>query len=136
MGQTCEFRSEDGAVRRFLGSRLDCWFQHTRSGRLARERRTIEAMLQMHCSSKHRTGGESLCEDCKALREYALLRLDRCVFKEEKPTCARCPIHCYAPARREEIRQIMRQMGPRMLFKHPWLAIQHALDAFRPIPRR
>jgi hypothetical protein len=32
---------------------------------------------------------------------------------------------------REKIRVVMRYAGPRMLFRHPWFAIQHLFDGFR-----
>ena len=66
--------------------------------------------------------------------DYALCRVDRCPFGAEKPTCANCPIHCYRPERREKIQQIMRYAGPRMLLRHPILAIRHLLDNRRSIP--
>ena len=57
--------------------------------------------------------------------------LDRCPFGEEKTTCARCPVHCYKPAMRERVRAVMRYAGPRMLLRHPILALQHQLDGVR-----
>ena len=58
-------------------------------------------------------------EHYEALFVYAQKRLDKCVFGEEKPACKQCPVHCYQPAKREEMKQIMRWAGPRM---HPILA--------------
>ena len=55
-------------------------------------------------------------------------RIDRCPYQEDKPTCAKCPIHCYKPAMRERVRQVMRYAGPRMLLYHPVLAISHYID--------
>ena len=37
------------------------------------------------------------------LLDYAAIRLERCRFGMEKPVCAKCPVHCYQPARREQI---------------------------------
>ncbi|WP_420213628.1 nitrous oxide-stimulated promoter family protein, partial [Klebsiella pneumoniae] len=42
--------------------------------------------------------------------------------------CKQCPVHCYQPAKREEMKQIMRWAGPRMLWRHPILTIRHLLD--------
>jgi len=36
---------------------------------------------------------------------------------------------------RERVRDVMRWAGPRMLWRHPWLAITHVLDGRRPAPR-
>ena len=41
----------------------------------------------------------------------------------EKPTCANCQIHCYGPRQRETVRIMMRHAGPRMLLRHPVLAL-------------
>lgn len=61
------------------------------------------------------------CSECSELLEYALLRLDNCHYQEEKPICARCPIHCYNPTFRTRINSVLGYSGPRMLFKYPIL---------------
>ncbi|MDY6166609.1 MAG: nitrous oxide-stimulated promoter family protein, partial [Escherichia coli] len=45
-----------------------------------------------------------------------------------------CPVHCYQPAKREEMKQIMRWAGPRMLWRHPILTVRHLIDDKRPVP--
>ncbi|MCX6244503.1 MAG: nitrous oxide-stimulated promoter family protein [Bacteroidetes bacterium] len=92
---------------------------------IAREKRTIEKIIKLYCRSVH--GGNELCYDCAELREYAMKRIEGCVFKEDKPACKECPVHCYSPIRREEIRKVMRFSGPRMIFRHPVIAIMHAI---------
>ncbi len=42
---------------------------------------------------------------------------------KKKTFCANCKVHCYKPQMREQIRQVMRFSGPRMLLYHPVLAI-------------
>ncbi len=96
--------------------------------RVARERKTITAMIRLFCRGRHGARG-SLCEECQQLQAYAMCRLDRCPFGAEKPTCANCPVHCYKPQRREQIREVMRYAGPRMLLRHPFLAMGHLLDS-------
>ncbi|MBS3783126.1 MAG: nitrous oxide-stimulated promoter family protein [Anaerolineae bacterium] len=98
--------------------------------RLLREKKTIKAMVRMACRGRHGTR-DRLCEGCEDLLGYALERLDRCPFQASKPTCADCPIHCYRPDRREEIRSVMRYAGPQMLFRHPLLALGHLVDKLR-----
>jgi hypothetical protein len=100
--------------------------------RMDRERETIDAMIGIYCRGHHDTRRE-LCEECAALREYAFARLGRCRFGEGKPTCANCPIHCYKPAMREQVRTVMRYAGPRMLTRHPILAIHHLRDGRRKV---
>lgn len=63
--------------------------------------------------------------------DYAHQRLERCKFGEDKPSCTRCPVHCYKPAMREQIRQVMRYSGPRMLLHDPIMAIRHLWDFLR-----
>ena len=69
-----------------------------------------------------------LCPQCQELLTYAHLRLERCKFGNDKPSCTRCPVHCYKPAMRQQIRQVMRYSGPRMLLHNPVLAIRHLWD--------
>jgi hypothetical protein len=105
------------------------------STRRQREGKTIAAMITLFCHDHHRPAG-GLCADCAALAAYAQQRLERCPFQNDKPTCATCPIHCYKPALREQVRQVMRYAGPRLLFRRPLLAIRHLLDERRPAPPR
>lgn len=102
--------------------------------RRKRELRTIRVMLGMYCRGHHRGNGALLCSDCAALFDYATRRLDRCVFGDAKPTCANCAVHCYSTDKREQIRKVMQWAGPRMLLRHPLLAIFHLLDGRRPAP--
>ena len=59
------------------------------------------------------------------LASYSEERLDRCKFGNGKPTCRKCPVHCYKPDMGEMIREVMRFSGPRMIFHHPIAAIRH-----------
>ena len=95
--------------------------------RLAREWKTVTAMIHIYCRDHH---GETHCDECQELTRYVSLRLDRCRFGEEKPTCAKCPVHCYQRERREQIKAVMRYAGPRMLWEHPWLSLWHLLDGW------
>ena len=100
------------------------------SKRLTREWRTMAAMVRRYCQDRHGPA-TGLCPECRGLLEYATLRLDRCRFGAEKPTCANCPVHCYQRDRREQMRAVMRYAGPRMLWQHPILSLRHWLDSFR-----
>ncbi len=102
--------------------------------RRARELKTLAVMLRMYCRAHHQPAG-ALCADCNELLDYAARRLERCVFGDAKPTCANCLVHCYGADPRERVRQAMRWAGPRMLLRHPVLAIRHLLDGRRPAPR-
>jgi YbgA-like uncharacterized protein len=101
--------------------------------RRQRELKTLEAMMRMYCAHHH--GAQPLCMECSALARYARRRLERCVFGDTKPTCANCTVHCYKAQMRERVRVMMRWAGPRMLWRHPVLAIMHTIDGRRPAPR-
>ena len=101
--------------------------------RIARGKKTVEAMIRMYCRGFH-SGGSSLCPDCEGLMSYASERLDRCPFQEGKTACVKCPVHCYKPAMREKIRKVMRYAGPRMLWRQPVYALFHYLDGLRKEP--
>lgn len=105
--------------------------------RLKRELATIAAMLRIYCSDHHRLAAPSadgLCEPCDELLDYARKRLAGCPYGPDKPTCTNCTIHCYGPRQREETRIMMRYAGPRMLWRHPLLALAHVIDGRRPAP--
>ena len=104
---------------------------YTEKKRLARERLTMSKMIGMYCSAHHECSGDILCAACQEFQDYAEARLQKCPYGEDKPTCANCPIHCYKPGRRAQAAKIMRFAGPRMLLRHPMLAITHQLDGFR-----
>lgn len=96
--------------------------------RLRRETRTVELMIRMHCRDVHGPPPDSLCPDCTSLLEYAFTRVADCRFGAEKPVCSRCTVHCFRPTMREQVRAAMRYSGPRMTYRHPYLALQHLLD--------
>lgn len=102
----------------------------TRRGasRLKREKQTVRTMIRLYCSRNHTSAG-GVCSECEELLEYASRRLDRCPFMNQKPACSNCRVHCYEPAKREQMRQVMRFSGPRMLWRHPILAVRHLIDA-------
>ncbi len=104
--------------------------------RMSREERTVEAMIDLYCHTQHAEvgGNGNLCPECQALQDYARLRLQKCPFQAGKTTCAKCPIHCYQPDKRAEIRTVMRYAGPRMLLRHPILALFHLADGLRRNP--
>jgi hypothetical protein len=102
--------------------------------RLARERRTIQAMISIYCRDHHHARG--LCDECASLDVYASRRLDICPYGADKPTCVSCTVHCYQPRMRDTAREVMRYAGPRMLKRHPVLAIGQFLDGRKPAPER
>ncbi len=102
-------------------------------GKLATEFKTVKAMVEVYCYAHHGTSIE-LCSNCRDLLAYAEVRLDRCPYGEGKPTCNKCPIHCYKSEPKEQMRLVMRYSGPRMLVKHPILAVRHLIHELRDVP--
>ncbi|WP_026089132.1 MULTISPECIES: nitrous oxide-stimulated promoter family protein [Bacillus] len=100
--------------------------------RMKRERETISNMIEIYCISEHKQ--EVLCDDCHKLREYAYFRLSKCPFQEKKPACQNCKIHCYKPDMKEQVKDVMRKSGPKMIYKHPYFAIMHIVDSCRKSP--
>ena len=101
------------------------------ASRLERERLTMSKMVAIYCSAHHDRRRGDLCADCDVFLEYAETRLGKCPYGEQKPTCANCPVHCYKAPQREYARKVMRYAGPRMLLRHPLLAIAHLVDGRR-----
>ncbi|MCL1143572.1 nitrous oxide-stimulated promoter family protein [Shewanella gaetbuli] len=105
------------------------------SGKLLFEFQTISAMVEIYCKAHHCNKPQnSLCESCDEFLAYAETRLDRCPYGQEKPTCNKCPVHCYKPKMKQKAREIMIYAGPRMLLPHPIMAIKHLLAERKPAP--
>ncbi len=104
--------------------------------RLVREIRTIRAMMRIYCKAHH-SPAPPLCEDCRELLDYAEKRLAKCPHGADKPSCRDCTIHCYQEPQATQVREVMRYAGPRMIWRHPILAIRHLLDSrsHKPVAR-
>lgn len=99
--------------------------------RTAQEIKTVGIMIGMYCRNRH-DGSKMLCEHCRSLRSYAEERIVKCPFGGNKPVCSQCPIHCYKPQLRKQIGEVMRFAGPKMMFRHPILAIRHLIAQRNP----
>jgi len=91
------------------------------------EKEAMHKMLSIYCRNKHKPQN-SLCVACTGLLNEVHRRLDHCRFGDKKPACGSCRINCYRGEQFKEVAAIMRYSGPRMLFYHPILAIQHLID--------
>lgn len=94
-----------------------------KNSRIEKEKRIVKLMIDLYCKKKE--GNTELCDSCSDLLKYAETRLSRCKFGDNKPSCQRCPVHCYNPEMREKIRNVMRFSGPRMIIYQPYEAIRH-----------
>jgi len=93
--------------------------------RIEREIKTVGVMIDMFC--RHHHDSDKRCKDCQELFEYANQKVLKCPFGNDKPTCAKCQIHCYKPEMRERIKAVMKFSGPKMIVFHPILALIHLI---------
>lgn len=97
--------------------------------KIAKEKKLVAVMVEIYCKKRHHQN--ALCKDCKELINYAHIRIDKCPFMETKTFCSNCKVHCYQKEKREKIKEVMRYSGPRMLFHHPIIALQHVFSKWR-----
>ncbi|GAB7024826.1 nitrous oxide-stimulated promoter family protein [Geotalea toluenoxydans] len=57
-----------------------------------------------------------LCGECAGLVAYAIEKRRRCPL-DPKPSCKKCPIHCYSKEYRAKIREVMAFSGKRMIMR-------------------
>lgn len=100
--------------------------------RINREIKTIGKMINIY--EKAHPAANDTPDYYQKLFAYAVNRLEKCRYGEAKPACKQCPIHCYQPKMREQMKLVMRWAGPKMLIHHPILAIRHLLDDRKPVP--
>ncbi len=101
----------------------------TKEEKIRREQEVAEEMIRLFCRKRHREK-DCPCPACAELAAYVRERTGHCPFMEEKTFCSQCRVHCYSPAMRERIREVMRFSGPRMIFHRPGMALRHlALSA-------
>jgi len=55
-----------------------------------------------------------LCADCRKLLMHAFVKRSHCPMNP-KPACKHCPNHCYHENYRNQIREVMRFSGKKML---------------------
>ncbi len=96
-----------------------------------KEKKLIPVMIRKYCHGHHHTKGKEVCDECKELTEYALFRLSKCPFKENKQFCSFCKIHCYKPDMRAKIKDVMRYSGPRMIFTNPIFSMSHVTQMIK-----
>ena len=100
--------------------------------RLEKDLRTLALFIELYCRSKHRDrvhsrvtlkthdvetiarGPLHLCDDCQKLLAHSFVMRTRCPLNP-KPSCKKCPDHCYAPHYRTRIREVMRYSGRRLV---------------------
>ena len=94
--------------------------------KIEREKQIVRRMIELYC--RHKLHTKEMPEEYQRLTDFSARRLDHCRWGENKPACKNCPIHCYPRKEREQIRQIMRWTGPRMLLFAPLEVVRHIWD--------
>ena len=95
-----------------------------------KQEKEISAMTEMigiFCRDLHRTDGAQLCPECEELLEYVKNRIASCPQGSGKYFCSECKTHCFAPNRRQKIKQIVEYSRPDGLLRSPLVNIRHKL---------
>lgn len=69
--------------------------------------------------------------DKQELLQYIQMRSARCPHGDNKPFCNVCPIHCYKPDMRQQIKLVMKYAGPRLMLTNPIQATRHLISTIR-----
>lgn len=97
--------------------------------KIEKEKKTAKLMILRYCKGHKHCGRP--CEDCSELIQYMEKKLDLCPFMETKTYCSNCKVHCYSPNMRRQIKEVMRYSGPRMIFSHPIITIDHVYQGLK-----
>jgi predicted amidophosphoribosyltransferase len=99
---------------------------------LLRDLKTLALFIDLYCRHKHadaeRTPVDSrthdvtliagrtivLCPECTKLLAHAFVKRTHCPM-DPKPMCKHCPNHCYHPTYRQQIREVMKFSGRKMV---------------------
>ncbi len=94
--------------------------------------RTLVRFVEVYCHHRHREAGMcvvdskvvdlqtlaghavTLCPECAKLLNHALVKRSICPM-QPKPACKHCPRHCYHPTYRQQIKEVMKYSGRRLV---------------------
>ncbi len=112
----------------------DIIHQRSLDKKVKRDLRTLARFIETFCKGRHKDASKqpvdlkthevenvigrplALCEDCARLMAHAFVKRALCPF-EPKPACKHCPRHCYHPKYREQIREVMKYSGWRLVLR-------------------
>lgn len=72
-----------------------------------------------------------LCPDCYSLCKEVTAHTSRCPHMAYKSFCHYCPRPCYRKERLEAVKPVMKYSGPRLILRHPILAIRHLITTIK-----
>ena len=61
-------------------------------------------------------GKHQVCDECREFLAYAVARRMDCPL-DPKPVCKHCPVHCYKPDYRQQVKEVMRFSGKHLLLR-------------------
>ncbi len=102
------------------------------ANRIDQEKDTLQKMVTLYC--RHRLKVKYIPESYEQLIAYAFRQLERCRWGAKKPNCHQCKVHCYAPDKRRQVREIMKWAGPRMIIYAPMKAMRYLINSMRSNP--
>jgi hypothetical protein len=100
--------------------------------RVQRDVDVLAEFISIYCSAKHEgekapssgaggivgryLAGNTLryCRNCQSLLLHAVSKRVLCPY-DPKPSCKKCPAHCYGEGYRERIREVMRFSGMELI---------------------
>jgi hypothetical protein len=101
-------------------------------GELIGDLRTLARFIDVYCRHRHNGAAKEpvrlkthavdaihgrplvLCTPCRKLLAHAFVKRTHCPL-DPKPACKKCPTHCYAPKYRQQIREVMKYSGRRLV---------------------
>lgn len=103
--------------------------------KIEEEKKNINFMISLYCKGNHKNhwknNNKELCQECRELRDFAYMRIEKCPMKDTKTFCSTCTIQCYPKEKRQAIREVMKWAGPRMLLYNPPLAFKHVYNTIK-----
>lgn len=102
--------------------------------RTTKDLRTLGRFIEVFCQGQHGSAQRSevtiaalditgtvgrpimLCENCARLCAHAFVKRLHCRF-DDKPECKHCPNQCYHPRHQQQIRQVMKYSGRKLLMR-------------------
>ena len=99
---------------------------------ITKDLRVLARFIEVYCNRWHRSEPRSevslkdldivsmmgrpltLCHECTRLLAHAVYKRSHCPM-HPKPACKHCPNHCYHPLYRQQIREVMKYSGRKLV---------------------
>ncbi len=112
--------------------------------KVEKDQRVLLRFIRLYCDHRHAEAAKAafvvpgldgrvlgkrpilLCLSCRKLLAHALVKRARCPL-DPKPACKHCPVHCYHPTYRQNIREVMRFSGRRLVLSGRLDLLYHLL---------